>query len=475
MKKNFVVILLLSFNLVGCSYLSNNSNTQTTSKPELTFNPTNTVVDVQSVIPSEPTKAQPISDINKIYSNLELLCKTPRDVGSNGIKQAKEIIVSKMKEYDYDVTCQDFSYTKTSPLDIGGISTSEEYFTIQFNDESNNIDATNIIARKQYDDSLMDLYICAHYDTTKNTNGEIDNGSGVVAVLDLARKLYSYNLPVNIIFVFFSAEETGMSGSSYFVSTLTQKQKEKAIGCINIDCICLRNYDSKIYKNIVMGSENVLSLYLNKLYDFEYGMSSNSDHLSFYYGEIPAVSFTDWPYAVTDDVENIMNNIDIEKIDEFTNLFFYFIINFSIEEYMHYKENNSSIEYSIKDTNSEILGYKLKSISQEMNSIGSRSKFRYTFLNNENQEITFIKDNKRFTESSEIKKINEGKEYNDICYYVYQTANQIEVHYYLKNNSTQYGILIGNLTEIEALRMIETGEQDVLSIGNIQDYIVYNN
>ena len=63
------------------------------------------------------------------------------------------------------------------------------------------------------------LMVSSHYDTVKNVSGVEDNGSGSVAVLELARLVSQAKVQLDhtIMFVMFDFEELGAVGSQYFV------------------------------------------------------------------------------------------------------------------------------------------------------------------------------------------------------------------------------------------------------------------
>ena len=63
------------------------------------------------------------------------------------------------------------------------------------------------------------LVVGAHWDTVKNTGGLDDNGSGVAAMLELARALYhgKCSNTYSVILVAFDLEEIGSQGSLVFV------------------------------------------------------------------------------------------------------------------------------------------------------------------------------------------------------------------------------------------------------------------
>ena len=61
------------------------------------------------------------------------------------------------------------------------------------------------------------MVVSAHWDSVAASPGTNDNGSGVVATLELARILASHNTTNTIIFAFFDKEEVGCEGSKAFV------------------------------------------------------------------------------------------------------------------------------------------------------------------------------------------------------------------------------------------------------------------
>ena len=62
------------------------------------------------------------------------------------------------------------------------------------------------------------LVVGAHYDTTPDTQGANDNGSGVAVALTIAEELADDELPFDLRFVMFGAEETGLNGSFAYTS-----------------------------------------------------------------------------------------------------------------------------------------------------------------------------------------------------------------------------------------------------------------
>lgn len=79
----------------------------------------------------------------------------------------------------------------------------------------------------------------AHFDTVPGSPGANDNGSGVAAVLEGARVLADHPAPSTIRFMFFTAEEFGLTGSRRYLAEVLQPQLDAGeasfIGCVNLD------------------------------------------------------------------------------------------------------------------------------------------------------------------------------------------------------------------------------------------------
>ena len=106
------------------------------------------------------------------------------------------------------------------------------------------VEMKNIICTKKGRSDEF-ILICGHYDTILDDNvedtvsrapGANDNATGVSAILELARILFSLDLSLSIQFVFFSGEEQGLRGSEYY-SDLIARRKENLRLVINLDMI----------------------------------------------------------------------------------------------------------------------------------------------------------------------------------------------------------------------------------------------
>jgi hypothetical protein len=118
--------------------------------------------------------------------------------------------------------------------------------SISINVEVNQgIDITNNVLAliEGNDPDLRDEYIVfgAHYDHIGIAegvvyNGANDNGSGTVALLELAQAMVNDKPARSIIFVWFTGEEKGLWGSEYFVAN-PPVAIEKISACINLDVV----------------------------------------------------------------------------------------------------------------------------------------------------------------------------------------------------------------------------------------------
>ncbi|MEG2233299.1 MAG: M28 family peptidase [Oscillospiraceae bacterium] len=81
------------------------------------------------------------------------------------------------------------------------------------------------------------VVVSAHVDSVYNTRGAIDNGSGVAALLELARVIGESrrDYGVEIHFCFFSGEELGMHGAYHYLKQLSADERARHAAMLNID------------------------------------------------------------------------------------------------------------------------------------------------------------------------------------------------------------------------------------------------
>lgn len=117
------------------------------------------------------------------------------------------------------------------------------YHSFQSTIDNEEFELRNIICKKKGIDEKL-IMICAHYDCIMNQKedsfsrapGANDNGSGVSAIIEIARVLANTNFRHSIQFVFFSGEEQGLLGSKSYAKYV----KENGVDLyrlINLDMI----------------------------------------------------------------------------------------------------------------------------------------------------------------------------------------------------------------------------------------------
>ncbi|MDD3642738.1 MAG: M28 family peptidase [Candidatus Krumholzibacteria bacterium] len=120
-----------------------------------------------------------------------------------------------------------------------------------FEDHDSTFTAENIILRVPADGASSGvLLVTAHFDAigrrtdgwaqaweTEPAPGADDNATGTALVIEAARVLAGADLPFDLEFVLFSAEELGKLGSIDFVSRCDAACAEEILGVINLDMI----------------------------------------------------------------------------------------------------------------------------------------------------------------------------------------------------------------------------------------------
>ena len=96
----------------------------------------------------------------------------------------------------------------------------------------------NVIAdRPSADSAAKTVIIGAHYDTTPNTQGANDNGSGTSVVVTIAKHVADREFPFNLRIILFGAEELGLFGSRHYVNELDDDDIRDILAMINFDAL----------------------------------------------------------------------------------------------------------------------------------------------------------------------------------------------------------------------------------------------
>ncbi|MCP3422820.1 M28 family peptidase [Nocardioides pinisoli] len=105
----------------------------------------------------------------------------------------------------------------------------------------------NVIAETPGGDPEEVVVVGAHLDSVPRGPGINDNGSGSAAILAMAEALQGRDVHNKVRFAWWNAEEFGLLGSAYYVSQLSQEQKDDIALNLNFDMIGSPNYVRFVY------------------------------------------------------------------------------------------------------------------------------------------------------------------------------------------------------------------------------------
>ena len=130
----------------------------------------------------------------------------------------------------------------------------------------------------------------AHYDTATNSQGASDNGSGLAALLTVARHVAERDYPFDIRIVLFGAEEFGLFGSERYVERMSHYQEiDSTIAMLNFDALGSGN-SLTVSGDFDLTSEAIdIGRELGASISLEGGGMSNSDHAPFQEAGIPTL------------------------------------------------------------------------------------------------------------------------------------------------------------------------------------------
>jgi Zn-dependent M28 family amino/carboxypeptidase len=106
-----------------------------------------------------------------------------------------------------------------------------------------------VIADTRYGDATHTVVVGAHLDSVVEGPGINDNGSGSAAILETACKMGWLNIKpkYKVRFAFWSAEEEGLIGSTYYVDNLPPEELAKISMNLNFDMLASHNYVRFVY------------------------------------------------------------------------------------------------------------------------------------------------------------------------------------------------------------------------------------
>lgn len=317
-----------------------------------------------------------INNLNEIGSNI-------RNFGSEGSQITANFFKKKLNEYNYNVKLQEFDIYEQNMASSIRVKNNSEYFNLNpYNSASLGKGRNIIVESKNNSNNKKTLYLSAHYDSTDYTTGVIDNATGCVVLLELAKVLQNFEGDINIKFLFLDAEEYFRYGSKYFVSKLSDEEKNNIIGCINVDMVGEKNAGN-IVMQTTSGNKNIISSLISKSLGNKFLLSEGgfSDDLSFYMGEIPVVTFANEKSNFNLDLEDKntqINNVDTKIIKDFCEILTNFLINLELNNYNEGLKAIETVGSSEKDIR-VINGFELKKIEESYINNGFDVKFKYIY------------------------------------------------------------------------------------------------
>ncbi|CVK93049.1 related to aminopeptidase Y precursor, vacuolar [Fusarium mangiferae] len=156
-----------------------------------------------------------------------------------------------------------------------------------------NRETWQIIADTKAGDSNSVVMLGAHLDSIQEGPGVNDNGSGVAALLSIAESVKRYkNFKNKLRFAFWGAEESGMIGSTYYVSNLSKDESSKIRFYYNYDMIASPQPYYIVYADSDAHKSGAIYLYeflTGKGYPAEYmRFGASSDYVGFLELGIPS-------------------------------------------------------------------------------------------------------------------------------------------------------------------------------------------
>jgi Zn-dependent M28 family amino/carboxypeptidase len=111
---------------------------------------------------------------------------------------------------------------------------------------SQSLPTRNVIAETSGRDDNV-IVVGAHLDGVEDGPGINDNGSGSGTILEIAEQMQKVKPRNQVRFIWFSAEESGLLGSAFYVSQLSDAEKADIAGMLNFDMLASPNFVRFVY------------------------------------------------------------------------------------------------------------------------------------------------------------------------------------------------------------------------------------
>jgi len=161
---------------------------------------------------AEPVPGAAAYDYTEQLSVMGRMAGTTAEIGSAGM------IEDWLEDAGYSADMQPFTYTSGGKTGY-----------------SQNVVATLPATAGEGPHPLV--IVGAHYDSVTAGNGADDNASGVGCMMEIAETAATYDRDYDVAFVAFGAEEVGLKGSAYYVSQMSQADKDRTVAMVNFDSL----------------------------------------------------------------------------------------------------------------------------------------------------------------------------------------------------------------------------------------------
>lgn len=282
MKKIFLFIVVISL-LCGCDqkvdFETNQPPLQNSSLPITNDSSKLTKLTPDEIEPIEPPTLE---------ENFTEITKTSRKRGTLEEKVACDYLKGQLQSYGYDVKIQEFDIFEISVADRAKF----DFFALNPLGSEPVAKGHNVIADLNYDKNKKTVVVTAHYDSTTDSIGALDNASGTVAVLEAAKIIQNSKLDYNVRIIFFSSEEYGFFGSRSYINSLSKDELANIYGCFNVDMVGSKDCRKIMLQGAPKENNWMYSEYERINGNYEFRQSGASDNISFTQKGIPAVCFT---------------------------------------------------------------------------------------------------------------------------------------------------------------------------------------
>ncbi len=202
----------------------------------------------------------------------------------------------------------------------GKILKKTKYAKISIKTYIKNSESKNIILK--LGEGKRKIIIGAHYDSWFNTQGAIDNASGISILLELSKLLSQINLESEIWLVAFSGEELGLWGSKYFADSYQDIDL-----MINIDGVGSKYSKLQISCSSVIQKKVKKEIEKQKLSaNTNLETNSHSDHWPFQKKGIKTLFITNQQHIYNHTKKDDIKIIDFDQLEKITQFVYNFVI-----------------------------------------------------------------------------------------------------------------------------------------------------